>query len=120
MNIITKGRIGLDDGSEVLEKYGAHCDFSGQAGIGDLFLRSVYQRGYDSQWAIRVPVRNGEDYALPQEFVASGFDNDDFLWVAIAYNAPAEAEIVNAVDSDYTEFTDAFDAIGVSVREICP
>lgn len=48
------------------------------------------------------------------------FDWSDRKFVATALGCDPAGEIVNAVDSDYSQFTDALRAVGVPVREICP
>lgn len=117
--LIEGGGLILDDRSEYLEKYAAHANFSGQPGIGDAFMRLVYERGYDPGWATRVVIRNEAGYIIPQIFMDCGFHDDDFLWVAGAFNAPEEAEILNACDSDYFEHAADLAALPVSVRELC-
>lgn len=77
--IIGRGEIVLDDGSEFLEKYKSHATFAGQPGIGDAFLRFVYERGYDTKWVTRVRIRADGSYLLPTAFTQSGFHDDDYL-----------------------------------------
>ena len=116
--LMKTGGVSLDDGMEVLNKYKAHCSFSGQPGIGDAFLRAVFERGYVPEWAERVTVRDGAEILLPAAFLESAFDNDDHIWVAISYNSNHTPIIINAVDSDYRIFRAELDAIGVRVEEL--
>lgn len=118
-NLMENGSIVIDDGTEFLEKYKAHCSFSGQPGIGDAFFRAVFERGYDPTWVDRVTIAEGGNYLLPDGFLNSGFHNDDFLWVSAAYNGPVGTHIANGCDSDYGEFAGAITAIGVEVVEVC-
>ena len=118
-NIVENGRIILDSESEYFDKYRNHASFSGQPGVGDMFLRIVYERGYVSSWATRIPIRDEKDYLLPASFKSSTFDNDDYLWVAGAYNSTSPAEIANACDSDYDECSAELNAIGIRVNQLC-
>jgi len=118
-DIVKNGRIILDSDSEYFDKYRSHASLSGQPGVGDVFLRMVYERGYVTSWATRITIRNGDDYLLPDSFKSSPFDNDDYLWVAGAYNSTSPSEIANACDSDYDECVDDLNAIGVRVNQLC-
>ncbi|QOT70150.1 hypothetical protein H5V43_08140 [Sphingobium fuliginis] len=118
-DIAENGRIILDSESEYFDKYRNHASFSGQPGVGDMFLRMVYERGYVSSWATRITIRDEKGYLLPDSFTSSPFDNDDYLWVAGAYNATSAAEIANACDSDYDECEDDLNALGVRVNQLC-
>lgn len=116
---LASGFVILDTRSEYFDKYRAHCSLEGQPGVGDMFLQMVFARGY-TDWAHRVEIRgdNGS-YCLPEEILQSGFDNDDFLWLAGALNAEQPASVVNAVDSDYGEHTELLNSNGVTVVELC-
>lgn len=118
-NVISRGGLVLDSGSEYLEKYRLAGSLSGQPGIGDAFVRAVFQKGYNPDWATRVEIRDGDNYVLPEGFEAIGFDEDDHLWIAGAHKAGKTSRIVNAVDSDYTEAQVALEAFGIKVLELC-
>lgn len=117
--LIENGIVGLDEGSEVFDKYKSHCSFSGQPGVGDAFLRAVFERGYIPNWARRINIRLDSDINLPGSFLQCGFDNDDYVWIALAYNAGEPAKILNAVDSDYSIHHSDCASIGVLVEELC-
>lgn len=103
-----------------MDKYKAHASFKGQPGVGDAFLRFVYEKGYDAAAVTRVDIRNGDGtWRLPANFLICGFDDDDLLWVSAAHNSPKPSQILNACDSDYDEHAAALAAIPVSVSELC-
>lgn len=119
IDAIERRRVILDNEAEYFDKYRAHCSMHGQPGIGDAFLRAIYERGY-TDWIVRVDISDGAGgYRLPAEVVASTFDRDDLLWLAGAVNAPSKAHVVNAVDSDYREHEELLRRNGISVRELC-
>jgi hypothetical protein len=113
------GGLVLDAESEFFDKYRACASMAGQPGIADVFVKLVFERGYDPAWCCRVKIRNAADYILPQAILDSGFDRDDLCWLAAAHNCGEEAEVLNAVDSDYAEWSDEIAAAGIAVREIC-
>ena len=117
--LMTNDTIVIDDGTLFLEKYKSHCSFSGQPGIGDAFLRAVFERGYSNDWVTRVTIVDGEGFRLPAAFLGCGFDNDDMLWIAAAFNGPLDTMVANACDSDYQDFEATIAGIGVAVLEIC-
>lgn len=118
-DLIENGRVGLDDGSEILEKYKQHCSFSGQPGVGDAFMRAVFERGYDDSWAERVSVRANGNFKLPESFLSCGFDNDDHLWIAVAHNASVTASVLNAVDSDYQIHAEELGKLDLTIVQLC-
>ena len=113
------GGLILDAGSEFFDKYRSCASMAGQPGVADAFLKVVFERGYDPNWCSRVTIQNNEIYLLPLEILASGFDRDDLCWLAGAYNSAEPAEILNAVDSDYQEWTECIAHAGIIVRELC-
>jgi hypothetical protein len=119
VELTESGQVGLDEGTEVFDKYRSHCNFSGQPGIGDAFLRAVFERGYDPTWAKRVEVRNEHGLIIPEQLEQSGFDNDDYIWVAVSLNCGEPSTILNAVDSDYNIWRDLLKDLGVNVTELC-
>lgn len=113
------GGVGLDDGTEYFDKYRSHCAFEGQPGVGDAFLRVVFERGY-TEWAERIRIRDeSNEFLLPAAILSSKFDPDDFLWLAGVLNAKSPSQIVNAVDSDYREHAALLAAHGIEVDELC-
>lgn len=119
MKAIRTGKVVLDAGSEYFDKYRAHCSMQGQPGVGDAFVRLVYERGY-TDWAQRVEIRTGDGtIRLPPEITGSGFDNDDYLWIAGALNCPKKACVVNAVDADYHEHAELLNNNGLIVDQLC-
>lgn len=117
--LVEKGNVVLDGGSEYFDKYRAHCSLQGQPGVGDTFLRSVFERGY-TPWATRVAIRDEQgNYTIPQEIMDSSFDRDDLPWLAGCHRGPPRTSLINAVDSDYAEHADLLRKHKIVVREVC-
>lgn len=118
-NAVSMGNVILDANSEYFDKYRAHCSMQGQPGVGDMFLRAVFERGY-TDWAHRVDIRTAAgNYALPHSILSSSFDNDDYLWLAGALNADQPASVVNAVDSDYQDHAALLSENRFTIVELC-
>ncbi len=107
----------LDDAREMLGKYAAHCNHSGQPGVGDLFF--VWARDAAATLpSVSLP-KTGNDYDdFPDDPGLAKFDDDDRIWVAGALTAGSH--LVNAVDSDYSHFAAPLQNAGLTVRELCP
>lgn len=112
------GTVLLDDAGLILTYYRRKASMSGQPGTGDAFLMSVYRNSYNPHRVQRVSLPQVHGWGLPQAFVDSGFDTDDMIYIALADAAPP-ARVINAVDSDYTEFGGAIAGLGVEVLQLC-
>jgi hypothetical protein len=108
----------LDDQDLVLSYYRRKASMSGQPGSGDAFLMAVYQNSYNPERVLRIGLPEEHGRGLPESFVQCGFDADDMIYLALARNAPP-AQVLNAVDSDYTEFAVQIEELGVSVVQLC-
>lgn len=117
--LVRMGGVILDIDDIFFTKYRSCSSMAGQPGVGDAFLKVVFERGYDPNWATRVLIVEGELYRLPEIILSSGFDRDDLCWLSAAYNSPQPSEVLNAVDSDYREWAEVISDAGISVREIC-
>lgn len=83
-----------------------------------MFLRELFQKSYDGERVIRIALPAAPHFGLPIEFVTSGFDADDMIYVALARSSPPSS-VVNAADSDYANATDQLSELGVEVMELC-
>ena len=122
-NVVRSGVVVIDDAGEVLAKYRVYLNGRGQPGVGDAFLRHVSDRQFDRRRVLRAALalnEAGEYQAFPNDPALSQFDHADRIFVALAAIVPGRPTLLNAVDSDYSEFADALKAAGIRIRELCP
>ena len=113
----------LDDAWQILGEYAQNLHFTGND-VGDRFLRWVLRN-----W--RNPVRcdlihitpvNGSENEFeefPDDPALNNFDPDDRKFIAVAVAHPEVPPILQAVDSQWWDFRDAFRRNGVTVEYIC-
>lgn len=110
----------LDESDLIMDEYHRHCDYSGAPGVGDTFFKYLYDR----QWSEESPI---EHVAIQEASDKKGgfknlppndLDPDDHKFLAVA--EAGDGQVVNAVDSDWSEHADFIDSLGVRVLELCP
>ena len=108
----------LDAVGAVLALYASKCNWSGQPGTGDEFFRWAF----DNMHGLEVVdlARDGSGRYIDVPDGLDDFDRDDHIWVALVLKASSQAQIVNAVDSDYLERATELNAARVDVVELCP
>lgn len=118
----TRHRVVLDDIGEILDEYRTYLNASGQPGVGDFFYRHLINfRGNHKrvvEASLAKDAATGQYVDFPSSADLANFDLEDRKFVAVA-NVTG-ATIVNAVDSDYSEFKDALKAAGIKIKELCP
>lgn len=107
----------LDEMGEILAAYSNHCDWSGQPGVGDQFFVWLQQNRHRHRTVALASSEQRRYVDFPEDEELSGFDWDDRVYVATAI--VAGARVVNAADSDYSHYADAFVRCGVTIYELC-
>jgi hypothetical protein len=117
------GTIVLDKDGWILKEYRDNLRSDGQPGVGDAFLKWVYNYQWNPQRCDRVrisPVAAGTDFAeFPKDPALTGFDLADRMFVAAACAHPGNPPILNAVDTDWWVFRDALLRNGVRLEFLC-
>lgn len=117
------GIVALDDRFLILEEYRRHASPTGQPGVGDEFLRHLYDNLYNEASCRQVPITPVEDDSFaefPNDQRLAAFHRDDRKFVAVALCCNPAAEIFNATDTDWWHHREALETNGVHVRFICP
>jgi hypothetical protein len=118
------GKIVLDEGNWILSEYQDNLRSDGQPGVGDAFLKWVYNYQWNPQWCDRVritPTEDGTSFSeFPDDPDLKGFDRSDRKFVAAARAHPESPPILNAVDTDWWLFRAALVRNGVHVEFVCP
>ena len=109
----------LDEGDLIFEEYRNHLLFKGAPGTGDKFFKHLYDHKYGESRVRRVPITPcNDDLRGYQELPENELDRSDRKFLAVA--VVAQAEILNATDSDWNEQEALISGLGVSVRQLCP
>ena len=113
----------LDDDWQILGEYAQNLHSTG-TDVGDRFLRWVLRNWRNPQRCDLVhitPVDGSENEfeEFPDDPALDGFDPDDRKFIAVAVAHPEKPPILQAVDSQWWDFRDAFRRNGVTVEFIC-
>ena len=88
-------------------------------GVGDVFLKQVFNNQYRDDRVRRVAVTPAEDERRDsEELPENAFDRSDRKFLAVA--VVGEAVVLNATDSDWHEHAALMDSLEVEVTQLCP
>ena len=111
--------VAVDDKGLIIQEYKNHLNFSGAPGVGDAFLRHVFNSQYLEGQVRQVAVTPSDDDRRGfAELPENSFDPSDRKFLAVA--VVANAVVLNATDSDWSEHHELMDELGVEVEELCP
>ena len=117
--VVKEETIAIDDAGLIFDEYARHLERSGQPGVGDLFLKHVFDHQYQPARVRRVTLRRSTDTRRGfEELPENTFDPSDRKFLAVA--VVAKAVVLNATDSDWDEQTALLDRLRVQVRQLCP
>ncbi|MDE2719762.1 hypothetical protein [Candidatus Palauibacter polyketidifaciens] len=109
----------IDDGGAVLEEYMGRLNLSGMPGVGDAFLRHVFNHQFTNERVRRVAVTPSKDDRRGfEELPDNTFDRSDRKFLAVA--VVAGAVVLNATDSDWREHAALMESLAVEVSQLCP
>ena len=113
--VIRDGGLVIDEEGKIFDEYRNNLCLSGSPGVGDGFVKWVHDHQWDEAWIERVAITG-------KRFPAGlrGFDPSDRKFVAVANAHPDKPEILQAVDSKWWGFRDAFEELGLRVCFLCP
>ena len=111
--------VSIDDKGLILEEYKRRLNFSGMPGVGDAFLKHVFNYQYHSGRVQKVRVTSSEDDRCGFEGLPENtFDRSDRKFLAVA--VVAKAVVLNATDSDWHEHEALMAKLRVAVVQLCP
>ncbi len=117
--VVKEETIAIDDAGLIFDEYARHLRRSGQPGVGDLFLKHVFDHQYQTARVRRVTLRRSTDTRRGfEELPENTFDPSDRKFLAVA--VVARAVVLNATDSDWDEQTALLHRLRVQVRQLCP
>ena len=124
--IQSEGIVVLDDGMLILKEYMDHLSLSGEPGVGDAFMKWVWNVQADENLCERVAltprlVNGSEDFfEFPDDPDLADFDLSDRKFVAAALTSINGPTILNALDSDWANSYVALLRNGLTIRFLCP
>jgi len=90
----------IDAGDEIFDEYQQQLSMRGQPGVGDSFMKWVYDHRWNADKVTQVPItKNGNSYdEFPDHVGLNDFDPSDRKFVAVANAHPEKPPIVQATD----------------------
>ena len=124
LRTVQEGIVVLDDDWRILGEYGNKLN-PGQPGVGDLFLKWVLINQVDPDRCeqVRLTLRSNDqdDFdEFPDDEALKGFDRSDRKFVAVALASKNEPDVLNAVDSDWSNYREELERHQVRIRFLCP
>ncbi|MCG9127973.1 hypothetical protein JT359_10280 [Candidatus Poribacteria bacterium] len=111
----------LDNRWIILREYMQNLRSNG-ADVGDRFLGWILANRDERCNLVSITPVDGLENAFeefPDDPALNDFDPDDRKFIAVAYAHPERPAILQAVDSQWRDFRDAFRRNGVTVEFIC-
>jgi predicted nucleic acid-binding protein len=115
--VLDRGVVVVDASGHIFNEYLDQLNL-GSRGMGGVFLKHVHDHQYSGERVRRVPITPAGDDCGFEELPPNRFDRSDRKFLATAVSGGAE--VLNATDSDWAEQRDLTDALGVTVRQLCP
>jgi hypothetical protein len=122
--ITEKGIVVLDDAMHILKEYMDNLSLSGQPGLGDAFLKWVWNhQGTVRCERVHITPKPGEEHTFeefPSDPDLENFDLSDRKFVAVARSSHRKPPVLNAVDTDWWIFRTPLKKYKVRVQFLCP
>ena len=120
-----RGMVVIDDTMRILWEYMGCLRIAGQPGVGDLFMKWVWENQAVIERCEKVPLTpipgRPEEFAeFPADPELNAFDRSDRKYVAVALGSRNHPTVLNAVDTDWWEHRKALKRNGVRVSFLCP
>jgi hypothetical protein len=113
--------ISVDSNHEIFDEYFRHMNHSGQPGIGDVFVKYLFDRQADNTICETVETARDEE-CLYRVFSDKpdllDFDKNDLKFVAVHFLSKYLSPIVNACDSDWADNKALLDSYNIAVVEL--
>ncbi len=109
----------MDNLGLISEEYRKYCSYRGQPGVGDFFFLHLHRM----QGTSRVPLvditPDGDGSFEEVPSALRSFDPSDQKFIAVVVADDYRPEIVNCVDSDWSEARDTLQAAKIQIHQVC-
>ncbi len=121
-HVIKKRCLIIDARDEICSEYRRQLAIKGQPGVGDAFMKWVYDHRGSLPAGQQVAItKNGDSYdEFPEHDDLNNFDISDRKFVAVANAHPEKPPILQATDSKWWGWKDALAEVGITVQFLCP
>ncbi len=121
-HVIKNGGLVIDDGDEIFDEYRKNLCLSGHKGIGNTFMKWVFDNRWNLPDSDRVTItrNNGSYNQFPTHPDLCNFDGSDRKFIAVANAHPEKPPILQATDSKWWGWKDALANAEVTVLFLCP
>jgi hypothetical protein len=121
--LISNGIVSIDDLGLILDEYRKHLRLKGQPGVGDAFLKYVFDHQHNPDKVEVVAIEYVDDRSsfssFPDDEELIKFDLSDRKFVAVALASGHSPPIWNATDSDWRKFREPLTRHGIVIEELC-
>lgn len=122
-HVINNDCLVIDDADEILREYRQNLNMRGQPGVGDRFMKWVYDHCWGPNCDRITITRNNSSYdEFPDTNEHPGlehFDLSDRKFVAVANAHAKKPPILQATDSKWWGWKDALAKAGIEVHFLC-
>lgn len=108
----------LDNQGQIIKEYEQQLK-KGEPGVGNAFLKWVFDNSWDTQSCEFVSISSGGLNEFLKDPELSRFHKNDIKFVAVSISHPSHPPILQAVDSLWWGFKDALKRNGIKVKFIC-
>lgn len=109
----------LDEQGLIIEEYRSYLNHRGQPGVGDIFFKYLHDHMYLGEKIILLPITPIVDESRGfEELPVNQIDKSDRKFLALAI--VANANITNALDTDWHEQTVFIDSMRIQIDQLCP
>ncbi len=115
--------VSVDSLGFIFQEYFSHASRSGQPGIGDAFAKWLWYNQWNPSICEQVEITPHPDrrfLEFPEDEGLKDFDCSDRKFVAVAIKSKFDAVICNATDSDWWNYKEAFERVGIKIKFLCP
>jgi len=115
----------VDSGLRIFNEYFRYASLSGQPGLGDVFLKWLWNNQANSDRCEQVnitPLANDPDTfeEFPNDPDLAAFDLSDRKFVAVACASANNPTLLNATDTDWWDFRIPLSRNGLVINFLCP